>query len=238
MVEPGDRDDDDGAPGLDGAERVARALRELTPSRLFCGARAIADAPIHPGEKALYADVDASVRRATSTGRLLAREVLRNMGVTPGPILRGEGGMPSWPAGIGGSIAHDDEFAVCVVGFDTDVGVDVEPAAPLPAEILDTVLVNADERAAADDDLVAARLIFCAKEAVYKICYPVERRFYEFGEIVLQRPSDDRGPLPKTGVVDLHFVTSTGRRANVLVVRAPRLIAVARPEWVEGLYTR
>ncbi|MDP2339723.1 MAG: 4'-phosphopantetheinyl transferase superfamily protein [Deltaproteobacteria bacterium] len=239
---PASDDDDD----VTAEELVARALREITPSRFFCGARAIGESPIHPGEKALYTGVDPPVRRATSTGRLLAREVLRNMGVKPAPILRGEGGAPLWPTGFSGSIAHDDEFAVCVIGSGPDcyVGVDVEPASPLPEEVLDNVLVTAAERAVWALDLVAARLIFCAKEAVYKTCYPVEHRFYEFDEI--RWIPDPAAPPPlaagtagaATGPVELVFGTSSGRHVTVVAVREPRLLAVATATWLEGLYTR
>ena len=62
------------------ADDVAAALRAVAGDDVFCGARAIVDAPIHPQERALYTGVADSVRRATSTGRLVAREVLRNMG--------------------------------------------------------------------------------------------------------------------------------------------------------------
>ncbi len=229
-----DHDDDD----------VARALRSITPLRFFCGARRIGEAPIHPGEKSLYDGVDPKVRRATSTGRMLARELLRNLGITPAPILRGEGGAPIWPAGIAGSIAHDDEFAVCVVGTADSgadeewathanlIGVDVEPAHGLPAEILATVLVNADERATAGDDLVNARAIFCAKEAVYKMSYPLERKFYEFRDIALVRRRNAGGryfppSVMVAGPNRLHFHTSTGLEAWVTLVRTPRVIAVA-----------
>ena len=232
-------DDDLGA--VNGRERcVARALRAITPARFFCGARALSDPPLHSGESSLYQNVDPKVRRATATGRELARELLSQFGVKTTAILRGAGGAPAWPAGIQGSLAHDADFAVCIMGIgpNAHVGVDVEPAHALPSEIVDTVLVNAAEREAAGDDAITARLLFCAKEAVYKICYPVENIFYEFSDILLLRRKHEQGQLTTVGPVKLVFRTSTGRQSTVVAVREPRLLAVATADWIEPPYTR
>ena len=208
------------------ADDVATALRRLLDQHghddVWSGARRVADEPIHPGERALYVGVDIRHRRATSTGRALAREVLHNMGVVAGPMLRTVGGQCAWPIGIVGSIAHDDEFAVCVAGAGVGfaIGVDIEPALPLPAEILFDVAVTDVERAAVADDLVAARLLFCAKEAVFKACFPFEQVFFEHADVALMTP----GPLTATAT----FSTSTKRTVDVAMTRAPRLLAVAR----------
>ena len=211
---------------MSSVDDVATALRRLLDKHghhdVWSGARAIADEPIHPEERALYTNVAANNRRATSTGRVLAREVLRKMGVVAGPMLRGNGGQCAWPVGIVGSLAHDDEFAVCVVGAGADfaVGVDIEPAAPLPAEIVMDIAVTDVERAAVGNDLVAARLLFCAKEAVFKACFPIEGVFFEHADVRLLTA----GTLSATAT----FQTSTKRTVDVAMARAPRLLAVAR----------
>ncbi len=204
---------------------VVRALRRITPGHLFCGARAIVHAPIHPQERCLYTGVVDKVRDQTATGRLLAREVLRNMGVSPRAILRNEGGAPDFGAGVVGSIAHDDEFAVCVAGAGVNVaiGVDVEPALPLPAELLHDVAVTYEERAAVDRDAVFARLLFAAKEAVYKACFPVERVFYEFADVRLV--GHVAAPRER-----MRFTTKSGATVVVEATRSPRILAVAHVE--------
>ncbi len=208
----------------DGIDVVAVALRRLLDlhghTDVFSGARRIADEPIHPGERALYVGVDVKNRYATSTGRALAREVLRNMGVAAGPMLRTTDGQCAWPAGIVGSIAHDDDVAICAVGVNVAFGIDVEPALPLPAEIKSDVAVSDLERAAVGDDLVAARLLFCAKEAVFKACFPLEQVFFEHADVLLDTP----GPLSPSAT----FQTSTKRIVDVAMTRVPRLLAVAR----------
>jgi 4'-phosphopantetheinyl transferase EntD len=207
------------------ANDVGTALRRLLDDAghtdLWCGARAIADEPIHPGEQALYVGVASSVRRATSTGRALARDLLRNMGVVPGPMLRRSDGQCAWPMGMVGSIAHDDDVAVCVLsggGVNVAFGVDVEPALPLPEEIVADVACHRRERAFVDGDPVAARLLFCAKEAVFKACFPVDEQFLEHADVELLAASPTR----------LTMQTSTGWLLHVAVTRAPRLLACAR----------
>ena len=208
-------------------DAVAVALRRLVDDDLVCGARAILRDPIHPGEACLYDGVDERVRRATATGRMLARDVQRLLGVSPGPILRTTGGQPAWPIGMVGSIAHDDEVAVCVghAGVNVSIGVDVEPAEALPAEIVDDVVCTELERALVGDDLVLARLLFCAKEAVYKACFPIDASFLEFKDVWLVEPSSRASSSSSSSWL---MATSTGRLVWVRVARDPRLLAVAR----------
>jgi 4'-phosphopantetheinyl transferase EntD len=200
---------------------LRRLLDDAGHTDLWCGARAIADEPIHPGEHTLYVGVASSVRRATSTGRALARDLLRNMGVVPGPMLRRSGGQCAWPSGMVGSIAHDDDVAVCVLsggGINMAFGVDVEPALPLPHEIIHDVACHPTERAFVDGDAVAARLLFCAKEAVFKACFPVDEQFLEHVDVELLAAAPNR----------LTMRTSTGWLLEVAVTRTPRLLACAR----------
>ncbi len=209
---------------VDGVDAALQQLLDRSGfTDVVSGARAIADEPLHPGERALFLDVDVRTRRATSTGRALARQLLQHLGISAGPILRSTGGQPTWPTGIVGSIAHDDDVAVCVVSRGGVVlGVDVEPALPLPAEIKNDVAITAIERAAVGDDLVAARLLFCAKEAVFKACFPIEGVFFEHADVQLQT----RGALSLTASTAL-FTTSTKRTVQVAMTRTPRLIALA-----------
>ncbi len=216
--------------GVD-VDDLARAVRAAAWPELFIGVRAVRDVPLHPDEQCLYAGVVDSVRRATSTGRLLAREVLRNMGVAPSAILRNAGGAPAFPIGVSGSIAHDDEVAVCVaaagVGARLGVGVDVEPALPLPAEIIGDVVCGAEERAFVAEDGLRARAIFSSKEAVYKACFPGQGAFFEFADVFLTRvehkETHDRDPM-----LVMSFATSTDAIVSVRTLLGPRIVAMAR----------
>nr|WP_284287855.1 hypothetical protein [Angustibacter aerolatus] len=77
---------------------------------------------------------------------MLARQALRSLGVAPAPLPRGERGAPAWPLGVVGSITHCDGYRGAAVAAATEcaaVGVDAEPAAPLPDGVLATVATPA-----------------------------------------------------------------------------------------------
>jgi 4'-phosphopantetheinyl transferase EntD len=227
------RDDDVAGSPDDDAEltALARALRGLVLGRgPVTAVRRVADVPIHPGERALYLNVDDRTRRATSSGRLVCRELLRSLGIVPPPLLRKDGGAPRWPVGLDGTLAHDDAFAVGLAwaGGPHLWGIDIEPAEPLPEEIVDDVVVTDEERRFVDDDPVATRAVFCAKEAAYKATWLLHRRVLEFRDVVVTLPAGS------TGATHTHNPRPTVACAKTPVglVRidlawAPRLLAVA-----------
>jgi 4'-phosphopantetheinyl transferase EntD len=127
------------------------------------------------------------VRRASGAARVVARELLEHLGHAEAPVPKDTSGAPVWPAGILGSLAHDDRIAVAAVGLQRDfraVGIDVEPNAPLPADMLELVATPEERRKLADDPL-RGRLLFAAKEAVYKAAYPLDGTFLEFHDVAV-----------------------------------------------------
>jgi 4'-phosphopantetheinyl transferase EntD len=70
------------------------------------------------------------------------------------------------------------------------VGIDAEPNAPLPEGVL-AMVARPEERAWLDDfaacwpDVHWDRLLFSAKEAVYKVSYPLTGRWLGFDEAVI-----------------------------------------------------
>ncbi len=82
-------------------------------------------------------------------------------------------------------MAHDNRIAVAAVGRLRDiraVGIHVEPAVPLPPDMLELIATPQELRRIADDPL-QGKLLFAAKEAVYKAVYPLDRVFLEFRDI-------------------------------------------------------
>jgi 4'-phosphopantetheinyl transferase EntD len=143
---------------------------------------------LFPAEEAVLARSVDKRRREFTTGRACARAALARLGVPPVPILPGERGAPQWPAGIVGSITHCDGYRAAAVGWAHDVsalGLDAEPNEPLPAGVLAIVTLPAErERLAALAEQAPGvcwdRLLFCAKEAVYKAWYPLTGRWLGF----------------------------------------------------------
>jgi 4'-phosphopantetheinyl transferase EntD len=87
--------------------------------------------------------------------------------------------------GFVGSLAHDAQIAVAAVAhadYYLSIGIDVEPAEPLPREVLPLLGTRA-ELAELRGDLVEARVLFCAKEAVYKALYPLDGVFLSYKDI-------------------------------------------------------
>ena len=156
------------------------------------------------------------VRQASASARIAAHGLLREFGRPAASILRDHDGVPLWPSGLVGSLAHDDQVAVAALASAAEVaglGIDVEPCEPLPARLLDLVATPCERREIGDDP-VAARLVFCVKEAVYKACFPLDRVFLDFQDVELRLRAGEAH-------------TKTGRVVRVVASARPRLVAIA-----------
>ena len=149
---------------------------------------------LFPEEEARLARAVDKRRSEFATARRCAREALAQLGVGPVPILPGPRGAPQWPDGIAGSMTHTAGYraaAVARTGGPRDavvsVGIDAEPHEPLPRGVERTV-VNPSEAtrltalAASHPAVRWDRLLFCAKEAVYKAWFPLTERWLGFDQ--------------------------------------------------------
>lgn len=167
---------------------LQQALAALAAPGLLIGHRVISSGDedaLREAEAASIRSAVTGVRRASGAARIAARTLLAQLGFPNAQVPKGDGGAPVWPAGVVGSLAHDDEIAVAAVGLRRDfasIGVDVERAAALSADMLELV-TTARERRMIGDDLLRAKLLFAAKEAVYKAVYPFDSVFLEFHDI-------------------------------------------------------
>jgi 4'-phosphopantetheinyl transferase EntD len=144
-------------------------------------------------------------RREYTTVRGCAHEALVALGEPPAPIVPGDRGAPTWPAGLVGSLTHCDGFRAAVVARRSRVsavGIDAEPHQPLPGGVLTTIARpeerdRLDKLALENGAIHWDRLLFCAKEAVYKAWFPLARRWlgFEDASITLTLEADhDRAP--------------------------------------------
>jgi 4'-phosphopantetheinyl transferase EntD len=165
-------------------------IEKIVPAAVAC-AEAFADPPdavLFPEEEALVAAAVGARRREFATGRGCARAALAELGVPPAPVLRGERGEPRWPPGIVGSITHCAGYRGAVVARTRDVltiGVDAEEDEALPAGVLDIVSLPGERDrlrglAAAAPGTCWDRLLFSAKESVYKAWFPLTGRWLGF----------------------------------------------------------
>ncbi|MDY7090981.1 MAG: 4'-phosphopantetheinyl transferase superfamily protein [Actinomycetota bacterium] len=170
-------------------------IEELLPPGV-AASEAFADdeaEPVHPGEAHVVVTSVPSRRREFVTARRCAREALIGIGVAPGPILPGPRREPVWPEGVIGSITHCAGYrgaAVARQGALESLGIDAEPHAPLPDGILEAVTSASERRhlaglAARDPEICWDRVLFSAKESVYKAWFPLARRMLGFDEAEL-----------------------------------------------------
>lgn len=143
---------------------------------------------LFPEEEAAIARSVDKRRREFTSARACARRALAQLGEPPAPLVPGERGAPSWPEGIAGSMTHCDGYRACVLARTADfvsVGLDAEPNLPLPDGV-DRMILLPEEKdhvtalARRSPGVCWDRLLFCAKEAVYKAWFPVTRAWLGF----------------------------------------------------------
>ena len=152
---------------------------------------------LFPEEEKVIANAVEARRRDYTTVRTCARACLERLGYLPVPILPGVGGAPRWPAGIRGSMTHCIGYAAAAVGPAariSTIGIDAEPDAPLPDGVLGLIATSVEQDRLAvvgpepgrastssarmviqqeSDDPNWDRLLFSAKESVYKAWFPL-----------------------------------------------------------------
>jgi 4'-phosphopantetheinyl transferase EntD len=157
---------------------------------------------LFPEEEAIISRAVAKRRREFTTGRACARAALARLGLPPAPILPGERGAPGWPAGVVGSITHCAGYRGCAVARTAEVasvGLDAEPDDVLPDGVLEVISLPAERErlaglAAAGPGPSWDRMLFSAKESVYKAWFPLTRQWlgFEQADITL-RPAGRTG---------------------------------------------
>jgi 4'-phosphopantetheinyl transferase EntD len=80
-------------------------------------------------------------------------------------------------------------MAVAVVGHTSrfvSVGVDVEPNLPLPDGVAKQISSQFEsDRLPFKGPVCWDRLLFCSKEAIYKVWFPIERRWLGFDDVTV-----------------------------------------------------
>ncbi|MEU8520038.1 4'-phosphopantetheinyl transferase superfamily protein [Streptomyces sp. NBC_01216] len=160
-----------------------------------------AEAALFPGEEALIARAVEGRRREFTTTRHCARLALRELGYEPVAIPSGERREPIWPEGVVGALTHCLGYRAAALARAEHVpslGIDAEPHLPLPHGVLDSVSrpeerVHLAELTAAAPEVHWDRLLFSAKESVYKAWFPLARRWLDFTEATLEFDPSGRG---------------------------------------------
>lgn len=128
-------------------------------------------------------------RREFTTGRNCARRALATLGLPALPILPGRGRQPVWPSGIIGSITHCDGFCAAAVASQKQLvglGIDAEPNRPLPPEVPNLVLVEAEQlwvHEMLGSGIFWDTILFSAKESAFKAIFPILHTWIGFENV-------------------------------------------------------
>ncbi|MGY0020194.1 4'-phosphopantetheinyl transferase family protein [Streptomyces sp. YJ-C3] len=157
---------------------------------------------LFPEEARLMAAAGAKRRQEFTAVRECARRALRSLGEPQVPLLPGPRGAPEWPPGIVGAMTHCNGYqAAAVARVDhglVSVGIDAEPHAELPPYVRELVVGNREaeqlrELAGRWPSVHWGRVLFSAKETVFKAWYPLARSELDFlqAEVSLWPDSED-----------------------------------------------
>ncbi len=153
-----------------------------------------------PADVKLFAEEERALGRAVekrrrefATARMCARAALGQLGFAPVSIPVGERGEPLWPDGAVGSITHCEGYRAAAVAHSSEflsVGIDGEPDAALPDGLLADIarpdeLLSLRRLAAESPHVHWDRLLFSAKESVYKAWFPLAKRWLGFDDALI-----------------------------------------------------
>ncbi|MER6984953.1 4'-phosphopantetheinyl transferase superfamily protein, partial [Streptomyces carpinensis] len=139
---------------------------------------------------------------------------------------------PRWPEGLVGSMTHCEGYCAAALvraGDLLSLGIDAELHAPLPEDVLEVVVaLPAEQRrlarlAARHPAVHWDRVLFSAKESVYKAWFPLTGRWLAFREADIEVAPDAGAPR-------------TGRFRAELLVPGP-LVGGRRLTHFEGRWT-
>lgn len=170
-------------------------IEEILPPEV-ASAEAFDDPPgttLYPEEEAVVARSVDKRRREFTTARACARRAMAALGLPPAPIVPGERGAPTWPSGVVGSMTHCDGYRASAVALSRNVrsvGLDAEPNEKLPDGVLDIIATPAERdwltNVAGEHPGVSwERLLFSAKESIYKTWFPLARRWLDFEDAIV-----------------------------------------------------
>lgn len=161
------------------------------------------------------------------TTRHLARQALVAAGGPAASLPVGADRAPVWPDGWTGSLTHCRGFRAAAVAPADEVaalGIDAEPASPLPPEVLPDVLSPLELRRCSPFGALGPTVVFSAKECLYKVWSPLTGGWLDLldAEVVaVRRPWPDRG----TVVLRPRGAAPTG-------LQEVRVRVAVTPDWV------
>jgi 4'-phosphopantetheinyl transferase EntD len=173
-------------------------IERLLPPAVCCEAvrHDGAAGSLFPAEAALLQGATEARQREFATARACARVALAKLGIPAAPILRGAKHEPLWPDGIVGSITHCRGYRAAAVALSKNIiaiGIDAEPDGPLPDGVGRRVLRDEERQwlTGAAGGVAWDRVIFSAKESIYKAWFPLTGRWLGFDDAIVSIDPED-----------------------------------------------
>jgi 4'-phosphopantetheinyl transferase EntD len=151
------------------------------------------NASLHPEEQCFVRYAVPERRRHFAAGRACAREALKRFGIENFPLRVGTAHEPLWPSGIVGSLSHCSGYCGVAVSrrrATLALGLDVDSAAPLMPRLRRIVCSQTEQewidrhpRPRYSD---WAKIIFSAKESVYKCYFSLTGRRLNFHQVEIR----------------------------------------------------
>ena len=145
---------------------------------------------LHPAEENYFSQLSSVSRKEHyRSGRICAGEVLSKLGTLGQPVLRDpQTREPLWPEGISGAITHSGKWAAAAAGKTSDVlgiGIDLEDLErQIDSRISRHVCIPEEQKWLQEcgEDFLEQNLkiIFSAKESIYKAFFPYTRTYLHF----------------------------------------------------------
>ena len=146
-------------------------------------------------EQAIADSFSSQKRRAEFTlGRIFAHKALSSFTLESEPILRNpETREPCWPNSVWGSITHSAGFAAVAVGLKKEIkgiGIDLESfSRSVDFKIRRHVCVDSElewlESLPTKEAERSLRIIFSAKESIFKCLYPGTKTYLTFKDVAV-----------------------------------------------------
>lgn len=168
------------------------------------------------------------------TGRSYARRALGLLGTDSPPIGAHPDRSPMWPEGIAGCITHTRDYCAVAVARKSlfrGIGLDIESVGRITDSIASKVFTDSEREAlqAGPDSTRNARIsaIFSAKEAFYKMQFPLTHIWVGFQDVSVRLEAEGRftlelakdiGEFSQGRVLAGRFLVAGDRVAALMVV--------------------
>ncbi|WP_434299317.1 4'-phosphopantetheinyl transferase family protein [Corallococcus exiguus] len=177
-------------------------LRERSPAVCMAAALGSLRSNVDPSEEACATHMTPLRRAEFIGGRLAIRQALQDAGHAAPVVVADGQGVPLFPEGYVGSIAHKHGRAVAIAAKTTTadgLGIDLEFDENCDEESLVAEIITEVERpglaairAAEPTVLSPATLVLAAKESVYKAVFQITRTKFDFDDAELTFRADSR----------------------------------------------